>query len=76
MLKRLRESQGKTHRGLATELGVHRNFVYYIESGQRDIGVAELLELLQTLGVEPSDFFREFLTEVEERRAKGNPPQS
>lgn len=54
-------------RTLALAMGKHRNFVYKIEAGQRDVGVAELLEILRVLEVEPSEFLHQFLEEVRTR---------
>ena len=75
MLKQLRRDRDLTLRQLAQDLGKHRNFVYKIEAGQRDVGVAELLEILRELKVEPAEFFQRFLEEVRSRAEPKEGPQ-
>jgi len=68
-LKRARESRGVGVRELAENLGKHRNYVYKIEKG-REVGVAELLDIMHALDYDPVDFFGEYVKQLSEANSK------
>jgi transcriptional regulator with XRE-family HTH domain len=68
-LKRVRESRGIGLRPLAKKLGKHQNYIYKIEKG-REVGIAELLDIMHALDYDPVEFLREYLAQLPEANSK------
>jgi len=71
MLREERRLNGVTQVELAAKLGNRQTFVSKIENGERRLDVVELLEYLESIGVDSSDFIsrlREKLRGVTSRK--------
>jgi transcriptional regulator with XRE-family HTH domain len=53
--ERIRKGTGMRQVDLAKKLGVYLSWVTHLESGQRRIDVAELIELGRIIGFEPAE---------------------
>lgn len=58
-LRTLRKDRGLSQEKLAERAEVHRNFIGFIERGERNVGVRTLVALGFGLGVHPSELLAE-----------------
>jgi transcriptional regulator with XRE-family HTH domain len=59
-VRRLRRQKGWSQEQLAHVSRLHRTYIGGIERGERNVGVLNILQLAQALGVLPTELFREF----------------
>lgn len=65
MLAQAREDRGLTQRQLCKKLARKATYIQKIESGEtRKLDVAEVIAILDALGLERNEFFKEFLAGI------------
>ena len=61
LLIKARKDAGVTQEQLARRLNRPQSFISKCENGERRLDVIELLQFLQSIGVEPINFFRKIV---------------
>lgn len=56
-LRRLRQKRKLSQEKLAELSHVHRNFIGFIERGERNVGIRTVIALAQALNLHPADLF-------------------
>jgi transcriptional regulator with XRE-family HTH domain len=64
MLKDARVEKELTQAQLADRLGKPQSFVAKVERGERRLDVVEFVKVVQSLGLIPSDFLRDYVDEL------------
>ena len=64
MLILLRKEKSLTQSQLAEKLKKPQSFVSKYESGERRLDVVELIKVIESLGVSPSEFINEFYKKI------------
>jgi len=64
LLIKARKDAGVTQEQLARRLNRPQSFVSKCENGERRLDVIELLEFLQSIGVEPMGFLKKIVTRI------------
>ena len=59
-VRELRTEAGLSQEALANRLRLHRNYVGYVERGERSLSLATLARLARTLDVSLAEFFAPF----------------
>lgn len=57
-LKAARKGAGVTQDDVNASLGLHRTFMSKVETGERRVDVAELIEICKAIGTDPTEFVR------------------
>jgi len=57
-IAKAREEAGLSQRALSARLHEVNNYIQRIESGQRDVGVAEFIRIAYAIGVDPCELLR------------------
>jgi transcriptional regulator with XRE-family HTH domain len=64
LLIKARKNAGVTQEQLAKRLHRPQSFVSKYENGERRLDVIELLQILQTIGVEPINFIKKIVKSI------------
>ncbi|SCK54325.1 Predicted transcriptional regulator with C-terminal CBS domains [Variovorax sp. HW608] len=65
-----RQWAGLTQEELADKAGVARSYISWLECGRRNPTFAQLMRILESLGVEPAEFFQHFPLPPKKRTSK------
>lgn len=68
LLREKRLEAKATRQGLSLELGQAKNYIAKIEDKDRRVDAVELLFIASALGIDPVQFFAEFVQAVSENR--------
>lgn len=66
-LRDTRKKQGFTQIQLANTLGIDQSYISKIERGERRLDVVELVYFCRALGIEPTDFIKEFENRIRDK---------
>ena len=58
-VRSLRLTRGLSQEQLAERAGLHRTYLSSLERGHRNVGLDNILDLAEALGIPPADLFRE-----------------
>ncbi len=56
-VRKLREEQGYSQEGFASEVGIHRTYIGGIERGERNPTITTVYKIAQALGVDIKELF-------------------
>jgi transcriptional regulator with XRE-family HTH domain len=59
-IRMCRKDKGFSQELLAEESGLHRNYIGYLERGERNPSARTLIEIAKALGVSPAELFSKF----------------
>ena len=65
-LKQLRQKAKLTQNALAFDAGIGRRTIQEIEAGEKSMTVDLLISICRALGIQPEEFFKGFVIEIEE----------
>ncbi len=66
LLRTIRRERGITQVQLAERLDVPQSVISKYETGERQLGFVEVLDVVQAVGMRPGTFFRRWLSPLED----------
>ena len=71
-VRQYRTERGYSQEGFGDACGIDRSYIGGVERGERNLALANIMKIIMTLGMQPSDFFKALDKPAEDRlSAKG-----